>query len=42
LHLAEFRNREGELKNALGTSRSKVWDLEISLREADVGGRELK
>jgi hypothetical protein len=42
LHLAEFRNREGELKNALRTSRSKVWDLEISLREADVGGRELK
>jgi hypothetical protein len=30
------------LKNALVVSRGKVWDLEISLREADVGGRELK
>jgi chromosome segregation ATPase len=42
LYLAEFRNREEELKNALTGSRSKVRDLEISLREADAGGRELK
>jgi hypothetical protein len=42
LHLPEFHNREQELKNALITSRSKVRDLEISLREADAGGRELK
>jgi chromosome segregation ATPase len=42
LHLAEFRNREEELKNTLVASRSKVRDLEISLREANAGGRELK
>jgi hypothetical protein len=34
LYLAEFRNREEELKNALATSRSKVRDLEISLRKS--------
>jgi hypothetical protein len=42
LYLAEFRNREEELKNALAACKSKVWDLEISLREVDAGGRELK
>jgi hypothetical protein len=42
LPFAEFRNREEQLKNALATSKSKVWDLEISLREADAGGQELK
>jgi hypothetical protein len=42
LHLAEFRNREEELKNAFAVSRGKVRDLEISLREADAGGWELK
>jgi hypothetical protein len=42
LRPAEFRNREEELKNTLAASRSKVRDLEISLREADAGGRELK
>jgi hypothetical protein len=42
LHLAEFHNREDELKNALAPSKSKVRDLEISLREVDAGGRELK
>jgi hypothetical protein len=40
LYLAEFRNHEEELKNALAASKSKVRDLEISLREA--GGQELK
>jgi hypothetical protein len=42
LHLAEFRNCEEKLKNALAASRSKVRDLEISLREVDAGGQELK
>jgi hypothetical protein len=42
LPLAEFRNREEELKNALAASKSKARDLEISLREAEVGGQELK
>jgi Skp family chaperone for outer membrane proteins len=42
LHLVEFRNRKEELKNALTASKSKVRDLEISLREADASGRELK
>jgi hypothetical protein len=42
LHLVEFRNREEELKNVVAASKSKVQDLEISLREADAGGRELK
>jgi chromosome segregation ATPase len=38
----QFCNREEELKNALAASKSKVRDLEISLREVDGGGRELK
>jgi hypothetical protein len=42
LHLADFRNREEELKNALAASKSKARDLEISLREAKAGGQELK
>jgi chromosome segregation ATPase len=42
LNLAEFRNREEELKNALAASKSKVRDLEISLREVEAGGQELK
>jgi hypothetical protein len=42
LHLAEFRSRKEELKNALVASKSKVRDLGISLREADAGGQELK
>jgi hypothetical protein len=42
LYLVEFRNCKEELKNALATSKSKVRDLEISLREVDAGGRELK
>jgi hypothetical protein len=42
LYLANFRNREEELKNALATSRSKVQNREISLREVEAGGQELK
>jgi chromosome segregation ATPase len=42
LHLAEFCNREEELKNAFAASKSKARDLEISLRETEAGGQELK
>jgi hypothetical protein len=42
LSFAEFRNREEELKNALAASMSKARDLEISLREAEAEGQELK
>jgi hypothetical protein len=42
LYLAEFRNHEEELKNALAASKVKVRDLEISLREVEAGGQELK
>jgi hypothetical protein len=39
---ADFRNHEEELKNALATSRSKVRDLELKVREIKAGGLELK
>jgi hypothetical protein len=39
---ADFCNREEELKNALATSRSKVRDLELMVREIKAGGLELK
>jgi hypothetical protein len=39
---ADFRNREEELKHALATSRSKVWDLGVKVREIEAGGLELK
>jgi hypothetical protein len=42
LYLAEFRNHEDELKNALAASKGKVQDLEISLWEVEAGGQELK
>jgi hypothetical protein len=42
LYPVDFRNREEELKNALATSRSKVRDLEIRVREIEAGGLELK
>jgi hypothetical protein len=42
LYLAEFCNREEELKNALAASKSKVRDLEISLQEVEASGQELK
>jgi hypothetical protein len=42
LSFAEFRNCEEELNNALTASKSKVRDLEISLREAEAAGLELK
>jgi hypothetical protein len=39
---AGFRNREEELKNALATSRNKIRDLEVRVREIEAGGLELK
>jgi hypothetical protein len=42
LYLAEFRNREEELNTALRNTKGKVRDLEISLREVEAGGQELK
>jgi DNA repair exonuclease SbcCD ATPase subunit len=42
LRLAEFRNHEEELKNALATSRSNVRNLEILLREVEASGHEIK
>jgi hypothetical protein len=42
LYPVDFRNREEELKNALATSRSKIRDLEIKVREIEAGGLELK
>jgi hypothetical protein len=38
LPFAEFRNCEEEPKNALAASKSKIRDLEISLREVEAGG----
>jgi hypothetical protein len=38
LYPTDFRNREEELKNALATSRSKVRDLEVKVREIEAGG----
>jgi hypothetical protein len=42
LYLAEFCNREEELKNALAASQSKVRDLKVKVREIEAGGQELK
>jgi hypothetical protein len=42
LYLADFHNREEELKNALVTFRRKVRDLEIKIWEIEAGGLELK
>jgi chromosome segregation ATPase len=39
---ANFRNREEELKNAPVTSRSKVRDLELKVREIESRDLELK
>jgi hypothetical protein len=42
LYSADFRNCDEELKNAQVTSRSKVRDLELKVREIEAGGLELK
>jgi hypothetical protein len=42
LYPADYCNREEELENALATSRSKIWDLEIRVRESEAGGLALK
>jgi hypothetical protein len=41
-HFAGFRNREEELDTALKNTKEKVRNLEVRLREAEVGGQELK
>jgi hypothetical protein len=42
LYHADFCNREEELKNSLVTSRIKIRDLEIRVRESKAGGLALK
>jgi hypothetical protein len=42
LYLSEFRNHEEELNNTIRNTKGKVQDLEISLREVEAGGQELK
>jgi hypothetical protein len=42
LYLSEFRNHEEELSNTIRNTKGKVQDLEISLREVEAGGQELK
>jgi hypothetical protein len=40
--LVGFRNREEELNNDLKNTKENVQNLDVSLREVDVGGQELK
>jgi chromosome segregation ATPase len=40
--LADFRNREEALNSDLRNTKEKVRSLEVSLREVEVGGQELK
>jgi chromosome segregation ATPase len=42
LYPTDFHNHEEELKNALATSRSKVQDLEMKVRDIEAGGLALK
>jgi hypothetical protein len=39
---ADSRNREEELNNDLKNTKEKVRNLEVSLREVEAGGQELK
>jgi hypothetical protein len=39
---ANFRNHEEVLNNDLKNTKEKVWSLEVTLREVEVGGHELK
>jgi hypothetical protein len=39
---ADFRNREEVLNNDLKNTKEKVWSLEVTLREVEAGGQELK
>jgi chromosome segregation ATPase len=41
-HLVGFRNREEELITALKNTKEKVRNLEVTLREVEAGGQELK
>jgi prefoldin subunit 5 len=42
IDFADFRNREEELNNNLKNTKEKVRSLEVTLREVDAGGQELK
>jgi chromosome segregation ATPase len=42
INFADFRNREEELNNNLKNAKEKVRSLEVSLREVEAGGQELK
>jgi hypothetical protein len=42
LCLAKFSNHEEELNNAPRNTKGNVQDFEISLREVESGGQELK
>jgi hypothetical protein len=39
---ADFRNREEEINNNLKNTNEKVRSLEVTLREVEAGGQELK
>jgi chromosome segregation ATPase len=41
-HLVCFRNREEELDIALKNTKEKIRNLEVTLREVEAGGQELK
>jgi hypothetical protein len=42
INFADFRNREEDLNNDLKNTKEKVWSLEVTLREVEAGGQELK
>jgi hypothetical protein len=42
INFADFRNREEDLNNDLKNTKEKVRSLEVTLREVEVGGQELK
>jgi chromosome segregation ATPase len=42
LVFVDFRNREEDLNNALKNTKEKVRSLEVTLREVEAGGQELK
>jgi septal ring factor EnvC (AmiA/AmiB activator) len=39
---ADFRRREDDLNNDLKNTKKKVCSLEVTLREVEAGGQELK
>jgi hypothetical protein len=42
INFADFRNREEDLNNTLKNTKKKVRSLEVTLREVEAGGQELK